>query len=154
MTVVGPYRTHSRCRHVVLPYFVRSQVRTRYFGVSLTLYRPVDENSNIAPIMRCYDVTREHKFSHLIEQLLPSNTWAHMWLLHNVIATPYYYWCPIRNKSGLHHLCESAVHQSLLSPFVATRGRVGLQVGRANQASFVRLLRCAGIGLTHAYTHP
>ena len=38
-------------------------------------------------------------------------------------------------------------------PFVATRReRVGLQVGRANQASFVRLLRCAGIGLTHAYT--
>ena len=38
-------------------------------------------------------------------------------------------------------------------PFVATRReRVGLQVGRANQASFVRLLRCAGIGLTYAYT--
>ena len=36
--------------HVVLPYFVRSQVRQRLIGVSLTLYQPVDENSNVAPL--------------------------------------------------------------------------------------------------------
>ena len=34
------------------------QVRQRLFGVTLTLYQPVDENSNVAPL-RCYDVTRE-----------------------------------------------------------------------------------------------
>ena len=45
---VGPYRTHYRCRHVVLLYFVQSQVWTRYFGTTLTLSRPVDENSNLA----------------------------------------------------------------------------------------------------------
>ena len=36
--------------HVVLPYFVRPQVRQRLIGVSLTLYQPVDENSNVAPL--------------------------------------------------------------------------------------------------------
>ena len=36
--------------HVVLPYFVRSQVRQRLIGVSLTLYQPVDKNSNVAPL--------------------------------------------------------------------------------------------------------
>ena len=37
-------------------------------------------------------------------------------------------------------------------PFVAKhRKRVGLQVGRANRANFAGLLRCASIGLTHAY---
>ena len=45
---VGPYRLSTHCRHVVLLYFVQSQVWTRYFGTTLTLSRPVDENSNLA----------------------------------------------------------------------------------------------------------
>ena len=111
---VGPYRTHYRCRHVVLPYCVRSQVRTRYFGVSLTLSRPVDENSNLAPIMRCYDVTREQVLALSISSRSSLATHARSWLLHNVIATPKYSMCPIRNKCGLHHLCESL---SSVTPF-------------------------------------
>ena len=60
--VVGPYRLSTHCRHVVLLYFVQSQVWTRYFGTTLTLSRPVDENSNLAGL--CDAMTSlENKFS-------------------------------------------------------------------------------------------